>query len=148
MGVVIVIPINKGDRHFNLEFSSDFTRGSLIHGWLSFRLSVLCVARYVMFFQGAPSLYATVPVLKTHRSKYYSQKLEAKVLPGYKTLILQIMTDHHHLWHNQESAIATHGTTFSSNQNPIAGKQTPIQNGFSFLANKQPRRGSMRARDS
>ena len=57
IAIVIVIPINKVDRHLNLEFSSDFTRGIFIHGWLSFRFSVLGVAGYVMFFRGAPSLY-------------------------------------------------------------------------------------------
>jgi len=56
----------------------------------------------------------------------YSQKLEAKVLPGYKTLILRIMTNHQHLWHNHECTIATHGTTFFSAASPItpAGKLT------------------------
>jgi len=59
MALVIVIPINKVDWHFNLEFSSDFTQGIPSPGWLSFRFSVLGVARYVMFFRGAPSLYDT-----------------------------------------------------------------------------------------
>jgi len=53
MAVVIVIPINKVDWHFNLEFSSDFTQGIPSHGWLSFWFSVLGVARYVQFL-GCP----------------------------------------------------------------------------------------------
>ena len=56
LAAVIELPIDKGDRHLIFDFSSEFTRGILIPGWLSFRCSVLATAGYDRLFWGAPSL--------------------------------------------------------------------------------------------
>jgi len=82
----------------------------------------------------------TMQLCRKPAESNYSQKLEAKVLPGYKTLILWIMTNHQHLWHNHECMIATHGTTFFSAASPItpAGKLTNSE-WISLLLTSQPR---------